>query len=156
MAKQLNFGSDKTRVGIISYSDYATLAARFDVVKNEENLQRLLDGIRRLQSGRRIDRGLIRAAQLFGESRPNVRQVLVLLTSGRHTSNVENPFRDAVQRLKTKGVDRFVVAIGPNPDPELTAVVERREDVISVFSFDSLQPQVIPIARHIKGWLYHS
>ena len=155
LAKQLKFGLDKTRVGVILYGDYARLAARFNVVKNAENLRRLLDGIARLQGGRRIDRALVRAAQLFGESRQNVRRILVLLTSGRHTSNSENPFRDAVQRLETKGVDRFVVAIGPIPDPELTVVAER-EDVIPVRSFDSLQWQVTQIAKHIlKGWLYH-
>lgn len=37
-----------------------------------------------------------------------------------------------------KGVDRFVVVIGLNLDLELIVVVERREDVILVFFFDSL------------------
>ena len=154
LAKQLNFGSDKTRVGVILYSDYARPAIRFNVVNNAESLQVVLDGVGQLRGVRRIDRALISAAQLFGDSRPNVRQILVLLTGGRHTTNSDNPFQDAVQRLKTKGVDRFVVAIGSDPSKEeLKTIVERYEDVISVSTFDSLTPQVIPIAEHIsKGW----
>lgn len=156
LAKLLNFGSGKTRVAVILYSDYARQAIRFDVVNNPELLQSVLDGLSLLRGGRRIDRALSSAAQVFGDSRPNVRHIVVLLTAGKHTSESVSPIENAVKSLKTAGVERFVIAIGPDSSrQELKPVVERDQDVIYLPTFDSLGPQIRPIAEHIsKGWLY--
>lgn len=151
MAKKLNFGSGKTRVAVILYSDYARQAVRFDVVNNPEFLQSVLDGLSLLRGGRRIDRALSSAAQLFGDGRPNVRHILVLLTAGKHTSESVSPIENAVKQLTTSGVERFVVAIGTESiGQELKPVVERDEDVISVPTIDSLRTQMLPIAAHIS------
>lgn len=151
MAEKLNFGSRKTRVAVILYSDYASLAIRFEVVNNAEFLQSVLDGVSLLRGGRRIGRALSSAAQLFGDSRPNVRRILVLLTAGKHTAESVNPYENVVNQLGTIGVERFVVAIGPDPsEQELKPIAERDEDVISVPTFDSLRKQMLFIAEHIS------
>lgn len=151
LAEKLNFGSGKTRVAVILYSDYASQAIRFDVVNNAEFLQSVLDGVPLLRGGRRIDRALSSAAQLFGDGRPNVRHILVLLTAGKHTAELVNPYEDVVNQLATIGVERFVVAIGPEPSKqELKPIAERDEDVISVATFDGLRKQMLFIAEHIS------
>lgn len=151
LAKSLNFGSGKTRVAVILYSDYARQAIRFDVVNNPGSLQSVLDGLQQLRGGRRVDRGLTSATQMFRGSRPDVRRILILITSGEHTSESINPFETAVQQLKTLSVERFVVAIGPESSGKyFKPVVERDEDVIYVPTFDSLRSQILRIAEHIS------
>lgn len=151
LAKKLNFGSGKTRVAVILYSDYARQAIRFDVVNNAQLLQSVLDGLPLLRGGRRIDRALSSAAQVFGDDRPNVRHILVLLTAGRHTSDSVSTIENAVKPLMTIGVERFVVAIGPESSgQELKPVVEREEDVMLVPTFGSLSTRMLPIAAHIS------
>ena len=156
LAKSLNFGSGKMRVAVILYSDYARQAIRFDVVKNPESLQSVLDGLQQLRGGRRVDRALTSAIQMFRGSRPEVRHILVLIASGEHTSESINPFKTAVQQLKTLSVERFVVAIGPESSGEdLRSVVERDADVIYVPTFDTLSSQILRIAEHIsKGRVF--
>ena len=156
LAKSLNFGSGKTRVAVILYSDYARQAIRFGVVNNPETLQSILDGLQQLKGGRRVDRALTSATQMFKGSRPSVRHILVLLTSGKDTSELSNPFEIAVQQLKTLNVERFVVAIGPGSRGKyLKPVVERDKDVIYTPTFDSLRSQILRIAEHIsKGRVF--
>ena len=156
LAKSLNFGSGKMRVAVILYSDYARQAIRFDVVKNPESLQSVLDGLQQLRGGRRVERALTSATQMFRGSRPEVRHILVLIASGEHTSESENPFETAVQQLKTLSVERFVVAIGPESSgKDLRPVVERDADVIYVPTFDTLSSQILRIAEHIsKGRVF--
>lgn len=151
LAKSLNFGSGKTRVAVVLYSDYARQAIRFDVVNKPESLQSVLDGLQQLQGGRRVDRALTSAIQMFRGGRPNVRHILVLLTSGKHTSESASPFENVVEQLEALNVERFVVAIGPeSTGQDLKPVVERDKDVIYVPTFDSLRSQVLRIAEHIS------
>lgn len=156
LAKSLNFGSGKTRVAVILYSDYARQAIRFDVVSNPEFLQSVLDGLQQLRGGRRVDRALTSATQIFRGSRPNVRHILVLLTSGKHTSESASPIENAVKQLETLDVERFVVAIGPESSgQDMKPVVERDEDVMYVPTFNSLRSQILRIAEHIsKGRVF--
>ena len=148
LAKQLNFGSGKTRVAVILYSDYARQALRFDVVSNPESLQAVLDGLPFLRGGRRFDRALVSAAQILGTSRENVRKIVILLAGGQQTRDL--PLDDAVKRLKAVQAERFVIAIEPQASKEeLRPVVERNEDVLSANTFDGLSPKMEQIAEHI-------
>lgn len=149
LAKQLNFGSGKTRVAVILYNDYARQAIRFGVINSPEVLRSFLDGLSLLRGGRRMDRALIGAAQALGGSRENVRKIVILLTAGQQTQ--ASSFDDAVKRLKAADAERFVIAIEPQASRgELRPVVEKNEDILSVNTFDGLKQEMVKIAEHIS------
>ena len=151
LARQLNFGSGKSRVAVVLYNNDATIALRFDVVQNPEFLQSILDGFVLQRRGRRIDKALVGAALALGQSRQNVRKIVILLTAGQLTQ--DSRIVDVVKRLKAVDAEIFVVAIGPQVSREkLRPVVERNEDVLFVKTFDGLKQELVPIAGHIlKG-----
>ena len=155
LAEKLLFGLGETRVSVILYSSYARLAFRFDVFKTPESLRAGLDGLPQLRRLRRIDRALDSAARALADSQPNVRKVVILITSGKQTQeHGARSLLDATKPLKAVNAERFVVSIGREPDiDELKEVVERSEDVLPVPSFDGLKLQTSAIAGHIaKGF----
>lgn len=131
------------------YAYNSRLAVRLGILQTPELLSSSLEGLTGLVGLRRMDTALEYASRAFDSSRPDVRKIVVMLTSGPQ-SRGGNSLYQAVQPLKTIGAETYVVAIGSQVNvPELTWVVKRSEDVFTVPSFDGLLSSVKPIADYI-------
>ena len=136
------------------YAYNSRLAVRLGILQTPESLSSSLDGLTGLVGLRRMDTALEYASRAFDSSRPDVRKIVVMLTSGPQ-SRGGNPLYQAVQPLRTIGAETYVVAIGSQVNvPELTSVVKRNEDAFTVPSFDGLISRVKPIADYIINGMF--
>lgn len=149
LAKTLNLSPGKTRASVVVYSGVASLEIRFSAYYNSTIFDKAVDDLPYLGSVRRMDLGLREGAVAMKDARPNVRRVVVLLTTGRQSQS-SNLLPQAVRPLEELSANIYVVAIGSQPnDQELRLVVKAPGDVLKVSRFDDLTPQTRPIARHI-------
>ena len=116
----------------------------------DESLSKKLDSAPLLKSPRRMDRALEHAARLLLPSNRNGRKIVVLLTGGRETTGAKR-LDQATETLRRIGAHIFVVAIGRNSDQrELTAAVDKPQDIFKLSSSDQLFGQSRTIAKEIQ------
>ena len=149
LAKTLNLSPGKTRASVVVYSGVASLEIRLNAYYNSTIFDKAVDDLPYLGSVRRMDLGLREGAVAMKDARPNVRRVVVLLTTGRQSQS-SNLLPQAVKPLLELSANIYVVAIGSRPNnQELRLVVKEPGNVLKVSRFDDLTPQTRPIARHI-------
>ena len=96
-----------------------------------------------------MDKALEMASTVFDNSRSGVRQIVVVLTAGPQYEG-SKPLIRAVERLRAIDVEIYVIAIGTQvKKSEVTPVVNRKEDILEVASFELLSSNVKPIRDHI-------
>ena len=123
MLKRYTISEGETHVGLLEFSSSVKVVSPLN---KHNTLSRIEDIVTQLQpsrgSGRVSDEALrVASDQVFDVSkggRSGASKVLVILTHGKSTGDV--PPTEAVKPLKNRGVNIFVVAIGPGVDPEET------------------------------------
>ena len=95
-----------------------------------------------------MDLALDEAVKRIKEAEPTAPVILILLTAGRQAA--AKTLVESSKPLHDLGVYSYVVAIGNHPDKdELEPVVDNPGDIISVSSFDNLEPRRQKIAKDI-------
>lgn len=130
-------------VGVVVYSDEATLRIKFDAHDNTEDLKRAIDDLAYDRKQTRIDLGLEKAKEMFsvtGGGRGNSKKVLILLTDGQQTyvKNTRAPHLVA-KELATEGIDIFSVGIGQEINRvELESFISKPEHIFLASDLSSL------------------
>ena len=145
VARGLDIAPGRSRVGLILYSNFATVSAEIGAKTTLDSFENLVDGLPHEKGKTRIDRALKLASSLFdpspaGAMRPGVPRILILLTNGKQTEAPDAITLDhAARSLFETDVRILVVGIGQNLDRgELQARTLKEGDVFLAPSFDDL------------------
>lgn len=151
MARHFNVSPGRSRASVITYGNSNRRATGFDGYKNIQEFDSRVDQAPRIGGRRRIDRALETAVSELRQSQPTSRKIVVLLTSGRETRELDTKTMiEASKPLRRLGVQTYVMAIGRNPNgQELRPVVGQPEDIFFIKDFDGLPSKSTPIANEI-------
>ena len=145
VARGLDIAPGRSRVGLILYSNFATVSAEIGAKTTLDSFQNLVDGLPHEKGKTRIDRALKLATSLFdpsanGAMRPGVPRILILLTNGKQTEAPDAIALDhAARPLFEADVRILVVGVGQNFDEgELQALALKEDDVFLAPYFDDL------------------
>lgn len=143
VATTLNIAPGKSRVGLILYSNFATVSAELGDKSTLELFNNLVDGLPHKRGKTRIDRALELAFSLFhttGAIRRTVPKILILLASENQTlvPKVLN-LKDAANPLHEANIRVLAVGMGPGfEETDLRAVTRTAKDVFLAPSFEDL------------------
>lgn len=136
------------------YALYPRIAVRLGILQSPETLSSILEGLTRIEGNRRMDNALELASKLFDDSRPGVRKIVAMLTAGPQSAGGK-PLMKAVEPLGTIGARTYVIAVGNQVNmTELASVVNRKEDILRLHSFQRLISNVKPIGDYIMNGEY--
>ena len=144
LASEFRISPSDTQTGLICYSDYATVLAKFGDYTRISDFKKAVDRLPRMGGRTRIDLALkVAATELFTERKGGRRgnaKILFILTDGKQTKVQEaTPLNEAVKPLKNAGVRVYAVGIGSNVDgEELRSMVDNDRDVLRVDDFKEL------------------
>ena len=144
VANTFDIGPKRTCAGVIIYGSNAVTALRFADALNNEIFNLEVDRLPYLRGQTRIDKALHLAySELLsnkGGSRKGVAKVIIVLTDGKQSqvpSRID--IQKAVAPLLSAGIRVFAVGIGKGlARDELELLVEKKDDAISVPSYDLL------------------
>lgn len=108
-------GNDKTRIGIVNYSESPRTAVSLDQYTSRQSLDTAVDQtlMSPLSSPSLLGQGLAAAKQLFyGKRRPETPKILVVITGGKSRDDVIKPSA----ALKVLNTTIFCVGVGQNID----------------------------------------
>ena len=151
LAKILNIRPGHSRAAVVTYGDTPRLVNKFNGYSTVKELENLIDSAPFVGGPRRIDRALEFTSSVLSEGRKNVPRITVLLTGGRHTSQPNGkPLEAAFQPLRDIGSNTYIIGIGSDHDrTELRRLANKPADVFFVDTFNQLQTNLRPTARHI-------
>lgn len=149
IARALNLAPKKSRVAVITYSDYATTPIKFADYQTTGRFNDAVDKLIHLRRTRRMDRALFETVEVLKQARPLVPKLVFFLTSGRQDAGA--PSLDAAARAVTEtGALTYLVAIGQRPNlKELRVIVEKPDNILSLKAFGDLQQQSRNISKDI-------
>jgi collagen type VI alpha len=153
VADSFTFAHDQALVGVITYSDNATLDIPLGQYMSAERFKLEVDRIPYILGRTRIDRALkLASTDIFsrkGRSRPGFPKIMIILTDGVQTPDPDAVALDqAVIPLRRSGVRVFAVGVGGHTRPsELRLMVERPDDVFMAANFDDLLQKTYQIAE---------
>lgn len=143
-ASSLDISRDGVRVGVVTFSFYATLSIKFNDFTDVAIFREAVEEIPLIGSTTRIDRALkVVNEDLFNESngaRKDVTKMLILLTDGSQTkgSDAVDPGKIA-KVLRQRDIHIVSVGIGDEVDvDELTHITGDEDRVYTVADFDEL------------------
>lgn len=108
-------GKDKTRIGVVTYSERPRTAVSLDQYTSRQSLDTAVDQtlMSPLTSPSLLGQGLSAVKQLFyGKSRPETPKILVVITGGKSRDDVIKPSA----ALKVLNATIFCVGVGHNID----------------------------------------
>lgn len=108
-------GKDKTRIGIVTYSERPRTAVSLDQYTSRQSLDTAVDQtlMSPLTSPSLLGQGLAAVKRLFnGKSRPETPKILVVITGGKSRDEVIKPSA----ALKILNTTMFCVGVGQNID----------------------------------------
>lgn len=153
MARLLNVEPNISRAAVISYGTNSTLVTRFTSYNSVDEFENSVDSAPYESGPRRMDLAIRNAGRVLGEARRSLPKVVLLLTSGPETQDLDTEnLHDAAEELRNFNAKVFVVAIGSSPDiNELLPLVQKRDDVFQVPSFNVLEKQSRSMVKKITG-----
>lgn len=108
-------GQDKTRIGVVTYSERPRTAVLLDQYTSRQSLDTAVDQtlMSPLTSVSLLGQGLAAVTQLFyDKSRPETPKILVVVTGGKSRDDVINPSA----ALKALNTTIFCIGVGQNID----------------------------------------
>lgn len=148
VANSFSIGSGRALAALIQYGDTATTAIRFSDHVSDADFNAAVDALPYLGGKTRIDKALQLASnELLTErsgARAGVAKVVVLLTDGRQSRDPDGvDLQKAAEPILSAGVRVFAVGIGSEVNEnELQLIVDKKDDVIVVPSYDGLATRV--------------
>lgn len=137
LTRSFNVSSSNTRVGVIVYSTNSTLAFSLDQYSSINETEEAIDNITYPGGGTFTGQALRDAVTVLFKNdtvRPNVTQILVVITDGISTDDVTLH----ANSLSSKFV--YVVGIGQNYDlSELNKITGNKSERVFSADFDTLQ-----------------
>ena len=155
IAETLDLSPSDSQIGVITYSDKASVEIKFSDYQYEEDLVDAVDTLQYNGKTTRIDKAIAMATKELmtpgGGRREDIPGVMVILTDGRQTPDSDTtPLEGAAANLETLGVKTLVVGIGELADKkELQKMTMRDEDVFLTPSLQLLPSVVQPVAARI-------
>ena len=142
LISQLNIypADSGSRVGIMVYSDGATMVLDFQNQESKSSLETIVDNLPHLKGARRIDRALTAATDALRDVDTDDPKFVVLVAGGRQTNQPgSQTFGAAVKPLHNTGTKTHVMAVGDGVDPNFFQADDKnKSNVISVPSFRDL------------------
>lgn len=137
---------DAIRVAFIQYSDTVQVTVRLGDYKTKGELVEAIQSSEHMKGGTVTADALSEANRVLKAGRPQVFQLVVLITDG---GSVSDP-RQAAKALDDEGIQIIAVGVGPSVDPEEVAQLAGllHEDK-SEFYADSVKTFTEQIAQHI-------
>lgn len=153
VAKSLNVAPKKSRAAIITYGDRSSRSSSSDMHSSLSVFEPAVDGAPYIGGPRRMHFAVDSADALLRTARPSVYKVVVLLTGGKQSSPQDVPLlQQSFRTLRAKGTKLYVIAIGSDYErEELLCTLERREDLLTVDSFDTLSQQAWSTSKEIAN-----
>ena len=108
-------GKDKTRIGVVTYSEHPRTAISLDQYASRQSLDTAVDNtlMSPLSSPSLLGQGLAAVKQLFyGKPRPKTPKILVVITGGKSGDDVIKPSA----ALKALNMTIFCIGVGQNID----------------------------------------
>ena len=155
MASSLNVGPEKSHLGVIVFSNEATLSIKFNEQADLFAFQNAVQSIPYNAGSSHIDKALFVASQqLFAPSggmRPEVNKVLVLITDGKQTLAPDAPPPQiALDALRQKAVRIYLIGVGDDLDHQwLRQLVQRDQDLMIAYDFKELFNRTRQVAQKI-------
>ncbi|XP_048579525.1 collagen alpha-3(VI) chain isoform X4 [Nematostella vectensis] len=142
--RELLSTSPQSRVGIIPFSDSASVAISFQEFKtlSASELDTSISNLPYAGGRTRIDLALgVASSSLFGDRRPGVPQILILITDGVQSKDPGYiPVSQAMHPIREAGISSLAVGIGKSIDfAELNQIAADANHVFIVGAFDELQ-----------------
>lgn len=153
----INPANSGSRVGIMAYSNEATMILDFQNRENKSSLEEIIDNIPQLPGPRRIDNALKAAVNAFEDVETDSPRFVVLLAAGQQTDEAgSDSFSAAVRPLHHSGTKTHVMAIGDDVDPDyFQAEDQEKTNVLSVPTFSDLPQSASRLAGDLVndyGW----
>ena len=144
LAGSFVIGQDATRLGVITFSQFADYSIRLSDFDNKIDFDLAVDAIPLMGSTTRIDKALLLAQtemfQLTNGGRGGVPKLLVLLTDGTQSSGPDVIRPDIIaDEIRNSGINLLVVGIGQNVDyQELQTISGNSKNAFVADSFEEL------------------
>lgn len=135
-------GSNLTRVGALTFSDFASIEFYLDEYYDEDEMQDAVDDIELSEGETNIYDGLrLMRTQIFRErngDRPDVQNIAVVITDGQ--ANLEAAkIEDEARQSHELGVEIFAVGVTNDTDMgQLRAIASDEDHVFTVEDFEGL------------------
>ena len=141
--------SSTSRVGIMVYSEQASMVLDFQTKPNKSGLEAVVDNISRLQGSRRIDKALKAATDAFEDIDTNDPKFVILFAAGQQTNDARaEGFSAAMRPLHRTGAKTHILAIGDEVDPAyFQQEDEERANVVPIASFSDLPQSANQLAE---------
>lgn len=153
LINQLNIypGDSNSRLGIMVYSDGATMVLNFQNQETKSSLETIVDDLPHLKGARRIDRALKAATDALRDLDTDEPKFVVLIAGGRQTEGQgSQTFAAAVKPLHGTGTKTHVMAVGDDVDPsDFQTGNSDKSNVISVRSFLDLPRQAARLSSDL-------
>ena len=140
MMSRLNLypGESDSRVGLMVYSEEATVLLNIDNRESKSALERMVDNLPHLKKGRRIDRALEAATNVLKDVGTDNPKFVILVTAGRQEPDAKS-FAAAVKPLHQTGTKTHIFAVGGDVDPSYFQGGDKaKTKIFSVPSFTDL------------------
>ena len=155
IAKTLDITPLDSQIGVITYSDRASVGIKLSDYQYHEDLIKAVEALEYNGKTTRIDKAITVAAKDLmtpgAGRREDIPGVMVILTDGRQTPDSDaTPLEEAAKNLEKLGVKTLVVGIGELADiKELRKMTVRNEDVFLAPSLQLLPSILQPVAASI-------
>ena len=122
LAAYMGVSSNKTRIGVISFSFYAELNIKLIDHSNIISFNTAVDDIPLMNLSTRIDKALMLAGKdmfnIVNGARPGYPKLLILLISNPQMRSVamERP-SDVAEKIRKQGINILIIGIGSDVDP---------------------------------------
>lgn len=137
----------ETHVGIIQYGDKADIMIKPKDGITFSKLDDVTRKLSRIGGARRMNKALrLVNSEIYGqpgETRPNAKKVLILLTTGKNSGDGSGELPRVARQLRDQGVQIVVVAIGKDVDSsEVDTITGKKGGSVAVEDPNNLQEAV--------------
>lgn len=155
IVETLDVSPSDSQIGVITYSDKATVAIKFSDYEYQEDLIKGIEALQYNGKTTRIDKAIAMATKELiipgAGRREDTPGIMVILTDGRQTPESDTtPLEEAAANLEQLGIRTLVVGIGELAnEKELRKMTVRDEDVFLAPSLKLLPNFAQPVAASI-------
>lgn len=148
--------SSHTRYGVIVYNQDAFPAILFQYFPQTSELKQNISKISWPQAGRRYEKGVVKALEMFAlHGDPVARRVIILFVNSGTTASREEMKAIKAQLMRTR-TRLIVVAIGNDVnDDEIRAMIPNDQDIVRVRSLDNPTQVTKDVTPVIEKGLLH-
>jgi uncharacterized protein with von Willebrand factor type A (vWA) domain len=148
---KMDIGYNESRVGLVQFSDSSRIKMQLTDLQSRTSFLTTLHGLFFDAGGTNIFAAFTSATNLFNTKRPQVPQLVILVTDGVHAAK-GNP-NEPAQKLKNSGIIIYAIGIGAEAQKGRAAMIQYTGSESRVFmaAFSDLKNVVNIIGAEVTA-----